>query len=197
MLIRACGLHVEETALDALFQKESAARKCAKFEANDPPNQTGHFCMSNDYICQAVVGCWFSLANVWNCRSLCWIQCAFWSTPSHRVWIELNNLFRDCPSCSRAHLMFAVNSAVLKTQCRVLIKLPMKTVSQLDSRSCQLATASADASTRPKLFGPRTGTPFSPFSRAGPAQSASPSSVSWPRLWNCKRALGCPTNMGS
>ena len=25
VLIRACGLHVEETALDALFQKESAA----------------------------------------------------------------------------------------------------------------------------------------------------------------------------
>ena len=75
--------------------------------------------------------------------------------------------------------MFAANSAVLKTQCCVLIKPPMNTVGQLDIlESCQLAAASADASARPKLFGPRTGLPFSPFSRAGPAQSASPSSVS-------------------
>ena len=44
-------------------------------------------------------------------------------------YTELNNMFRDCPghiSCLR------FNSAVLKTQCRVLIKLPMKTVSQLE-----------------------------------------------------------------
>ena len=59
--------------------------------------------------------------------------------------------------------MFAVNSAVLTAQCQVLIKPSMKTIGRREIlESCQLAAASADASARPKLFGPRTGPPFSP-----------------------------------